>query len=400
MEQKYRPNDSRVEEDVDKLDLAFFLLRRNGKIIIGLILLVCFGLWIYNASITGRKPKSAGAWSKTLDEYLPVTNIDAEPTVKESTDSKERKKTVSEIKEENSNRILKVTQFLASATTEEKVDEALDLRESWMKVELPFAYILVWRRAKISRNLIEADVDDKTRLFAYTEYIESILTLDALNCQGGLSVPGIREAMLEVGTMFSEFPDDGIKSKASLAYVLEPAHDYIQTKDLDNLDQIAVRFEEHGSKIVLDPSNAIRFVKLLADLYARSNYSSKFKPAGLRIAKKMRESKDEEILETATRLKEQMFFAKMGLPSLVSRIEGGNLEARNNVQEFFESLAVNQSSRIEIYQIAIDVVAQYKNLGSKEDAAALAQWLQKINSENQVEENRLKIDKALVELLK
>lgn len=380
-------------EGEDRIDMAFFLLRRNGRIILGMVLIAAIGLWIYNASTSTRDPTSAGTWSKKLGQYLPATDIDSEPTSIEN-DGKDSE----EIKEETSNRILKVNQFLSSATVDEKLDETLDIRDIWMKNELPVAYILVWRRAKIARNLIESDVDDQTRIFAYNEYIESILTLDALNCQGKLGVPGIREALKEVATMFEDFPDNVIQSKASLAHVLEPAHDYLETKDLSHIERLWKPFEEHSDKVMLDPQSSVRLVKLIADLYARSNYSSSFREPGLRISKMMGQSTDPTILDAAEKLKEQIYFAEMELYSLAERIEGGNLEARNDVRQFFEGLDVNPSSRIEIYQIAIDVVAQYKELGLSDDATALTNWLNDINAKNSDEENRIKVAEAVTEL--
>ena len=106
-----------------------------------------------------RNPTSAGAWSKKFSSYLPTTNIDHEPTSVEETKAAA---SAAEIRE--SNRILTVDKFLDSATTEEKLDQSLALREAWDKNALPSAYTLVWRRAKIARNLIESDIDDKLSL--------------------------------------------------------------------------------------------------------------------------------------------------------------------------------------------------------------------------------------------
>ena len=302
------------EED-DRIDMAFFLLRRNGRIILAMVAIAAISGWIYYASSTERAPKSAGTWSKKLGQYLPATNIDSEPTlVADNEDAKVEE--VDEIKEEKSNRLLKINQFLANATLDEKLDETLDIRDIWMQNELPVAYILVWRRAKIARHLIESDVDDKTRVFAYNEYIESILTLDALNCQGRLGVPDIREALLEVGTMFNDFPNDVVQSKASLAYVLEPVHDYLRTKDLANIDRMGDAFEKHSNTVMLDPQSSVRLVTLIADMYARSNYSSAFREPGLRIAQTLLKSTDPTTLDAGQKLKEQMYFGDLELYTL------------------------------------------------------------------------------------
>lgn len=379
------------ERESDKVDLAFFLMRRNFRFVVGGVLLLGLGLWIYSAVTSPIKPKSTGAWSKTIGNYLPKADIDSEPTKADDSDAKE-------ISEQISIKRQRVTDFLANATIEEKIEESLDLRENWMNKELALAYILCWRRAKIARNLIELEVDDTTRNFAYNDYIESILTLDLLNSRGRLGVPGIRDALFEIGSMFGEYPDTVIKSKANVSHVLAPAHTYFETKDLAEIPKMADQFELHSEAILADTSTAIRLVNLISDMYSRTNYDSSLKASGIRIMEKMSLHQDKKVTQAAQTLREQLYFAKVELPTLIDRIQGNNLEARNDIQEFFEALDKNPSSRIQIYQIAINAIAKFKELGKTEDAQALGNWLAQINSRNTIVENREKIDKAIAAL--
>lgn len=366
---------------------------KYAKILIGVLLVAGISIWIYYASTSARAPTSAGTWSKKFSQYLPATNIDGDSEAPVDSGNS----SAAEIRE--SNRILDLNQFLAVATTEEKLDQTLEIRNAWSKNELPVAYMLVWRRAKIASNLIESDVDEKTRLYAYNEYIESILTLDSLNCQGNLEMPGIREALLEIGTMFKDFPDEVIRSKASLVHVLGPAHDFLATSDLSHVKLLRKKFDEHAETILIDSKSALLFVQLLADMYAKSNYATGFRESGLAIAEKMKNSENPAVVDAGQLLKEQIFFAKIDLKSLVIRIEGGNLDTRNDVREFFQALAENPSSRIEIYQVAVDVVAQYKKLGESSEAKSLATWLGQVNEKNSVEKNRTEIAKMVAKLL-
>jgi len=382
------PRVKRPSERVSKLDVMLFVLRRNLRIIIGLILIIAIGSWIYYASINPRKPKTVGSWSNTI---LPIADIDSPPTRPgEFIDPL--------IDSEPEVRSMKLEHFLSSATIDELIEDALDLRLQWQNNEMPVAYILVQRRAKIARRLLEMEIDETQRTFAYNEYIESVATLDGLNCEGKMGAPGIRDALKEIAEKFSDYPDPVIGSKASLAFLLEHAHDYLKTNDTQKMLAFSDQFKIHADKILRDPVTTFQLIKLVVEISKKSNFHDDLKQCGIEMLDRLEQSTDSEILKIAGEFREQVYFAKMELGSLADRLQSDTDLARNDVQEFFESLETNPNSRVEIYQIAVDSILEYKRLNMTADATALTNWLEQINSQNENETAKEKITKAVAAL--
>jgi len=401
-----------------RLELILFFAGRHWRAIVGLLIFTSVVGLIYYTSVTPIKPKTRGAWSKVI----PTAKIDGKPKMDSGNEA--QKTTIGETQRvieptstatgETTNdgaekpnpptdvqaTSLKLEEFLARGTKEQFIENILTMRRDWAKNKFPVAFLIVQRRARIARRLIEMDVTDDELLFAYNEYIEAIVTLDGLNCEGKMEVPGIRDAFLEVGEKFSSNPDPVIAAKASIIYVLAPAHNYFLDKNPANLSEFADQFDIHANKIMGNPQTTIRLVKMLDDLYHRSNFLPSVQACSKRVLKHLEASSDEKILKLGRELRESIYFSKVDLPSIVDRIEGGNAEARSAVQEFYENLAANPNCRLEIYRVAVDVVAEYKRLEANSDAEALANWLTTILAQNRNKEVREEIDTLLVELMK
>ncbi len=373
-----------------KFQFTGLLSQENLRYLMGLLLIIGIGGWIYYATVNPRKPKSAGTWAKTI---LPTADIDSPPT-------RQFENAETQAKEEPKNGSKKLEYFLAQATVDELIDEALDLRGTWTNNAIPIAYVIVLRRAKIARRLLNLEIDEKQRTFAYNEYIESITTLDGLNCEGKMGAPGIRGALIEIGDKFSDYSNPVISSKASLAFPLRHLHDYLESRDNQSLLAFDDAFSKHADAIMLDPVTTQLLIKLIFEIYVKSNFNESLKQCGIKVLHRLEQSEDAEIAKIATILREQIYFAKVELTSLVDRLQSDHENSREDVQDLFKSLEVNPNSRLEIYQIAVNTIVEYKRLNRMTDATKLTDWLEKINSKNEVEISKEKITRAILTLRK
>lgn len=407
-------------EHSDSWDRTVFIFRRYSRQLLGLLLMcIVGGIIYYVAVINPKEPTTGSRWSanqkKTSPDDSPLESqgspypsdsqdapsqdnpqID-EPNL-DSTDASSST-TPSQTKTVGQSRDT-IDKYLSESSSSELVEEILNLRNQ-KSPSLPVNFVTVQRRAKIGKYLITLDeATPEQKVFATNDYIESIILLDAINQNAGLNADHVREELIAIGEDFSDHADDLIGSKASLAYVLVPIHDFSGNKqDPTVLQKTADQFDIHADKIIRNPDTMARFAKLIVDIYRESDYSDQHRNVAMQIMKRIEKENNPKIQTIVSLLREQIYFAKSELGSLVDRIEGGNELARGDVQALFEGLDANPTSRTEIYKVATNVIAEYARLGREEDAGALTTWLISINEKN-TSDNQAQISKAIAQFEK
>ena len=370
---------------------TLYVLKRNQRQLIGFLLLLAVGGIILYVATKPKEPKTAGTWKSKLVGSPGETSTGTDTDADTESDNPTSGSTTTEpynSAEKN------FEQFMATASNSELIEIVLNLR-SQNSASLPINFVNIQRRAKVGRHLLTKDLSESQKRFAIIDYVESVIQLDALNKSGDLDADHVRDHLIEVRDKYSEHPDDAIGAKASLVYILVPIHDYLQNKDESKLKTVADLFDLHAEKIFRHKETTGRFAKLIIDLFSESDFSPAHAELAKRLVRRMEKEEDPEVQTMAKLVREQIYFAKSELGSLVERIEGGNSIARDDVQRLFEGLDANPSSRIEIYAVAANVIAEYDRLGQNEDAEALAKWLTSINKKNEEEKIREAVDKAI-----
>lgn len=370
---------------------TIFMFRRNRRQLIGFLLLLVVGGIVWYVATKPKEPKTAGTWKSKLGgapgETSTGTNTDADTDTDNSTSGS----TTTQAQNPAEGNF---EEFIKTASNTKLIEILLNLR-SHSSHSLPINFVNIQRRTKVGRHLLTKDLSESQKRFAIIDYVESVIQLDALNKSGDLDADYVRDQLIEVRDKYSDHPDDDIGAKASLVYILVPIHDYFQSKDESELATVADLFDLHAEKIFRHNDTTGRFAKLIVDLFSQSDFSPAHAELARRLMQRMEKEEDPEVQKMAKLVREQIYFAKSELDSLVERIEGGNSIARDDVQRLFEGLDANPSSRVEIYVVATNVIAEYDRLGQNEDAEALAKWLTSINERNEEEKIREAVDKAI-----
>ena len=279
------------------------------------------------------------------------------------------------------------------------VEELLRLRTLKTKSP-PVNFVNLQRRIKIADRLLEMEISDSQHLFAANALVEAVIRLDAINLTANINAEGVREDLIKVREKYYKHENTALAAKAALGFPLAPLHDYLVSNDKSELEIVADQFDMHGDEILRHPQASSRFVELIVGIYKGSNHLEEHRQLASRVLERLKKSEDPEVKHIAMLLREQIFFSESEIQSLVERIEGGNVVARENVQNLFEGLEANPNSRLEIYEIAGKVIAEYVRLGQIDDADALAKWLNTINQKNESKENREAVSGALTKYKK
>lgn len=385
-------------EHSDSWDRTMFMLRRNQRNLVGLLLLCVVGGIIYYVATKPKEPKSAGAWRSSNSSSgngsstgMSDTGLNGNSDLGTGSLSSS-----TQPRDSNVDKPETLEDFLTTASATDLVEELLRLR-SQNTGSLPVNFVTIQRRSKIAKHLSEMEVPEDQKLFAINDYIEAVVQLDAINQTGGLNAEHVRDELIEIRDRFSGHQDDRIGAKSSLVYVLVPIHNFYANKDESELAKASDLFDLHADKIIRHPDTTARLAKLSVDLYVESDYADGHRTFASRLMTRMEKAENFKVKEIARLLREQIYFAKSELGTLVERIEGGNSIARDDVQSLFEGLDTNPTSRLEIYKIATNVIAEYTRLGHLEDAEALTNWLITINQRNAPKENRDTVNQAITQ---
>jgi len=359
-------------------------LRRNRRRLIGFLLLCVVGGIIFYVATKPKEPKTAGRWRSKLRGSATQTSGSETDTATTQVIAKAPET---------------FDGFMETASPSQLIEMLLNLRNQKTD-STPLRFVNVQRRTDIGRLLLTKKLTESQKRFALVDYIEAVIQLDAINTSGNLKADHIREHLIEIRDKYSDHPDDNVGAKASLAYILVPIHDFFEDEDESELKKVADLFDTHAEKIFRHEDTTRRLAKLIIDIFSKSDFSPAHQELARRLMNRMEKEEDPEVLAMARSVREQIYFAESELASLVDRIEGGNSLARDDVQRLFEGLDTNPSSRVEIYKIATEVIAEYDRLGHKNDADALMKWLASINKKNESKEIRQAIANAITEFYK
>ena len=403
----------RTPERRSASNTSTFRFQRNQRQLIGFFLVLAVGGIIYYVATKPREPKSAGAWrpspAEGTDNYSdePIEfgrrpELSADSTSLEpegSTTTSEPDSSTASPRSPSSANGNALNSLLETGSAEELVQELLRLRDLPLSSSHKINSAVLRQRSKVAKRILEMNISDSQETFATNELIENALQLDSVNKLGKLGDFLARDELIKIRDKYYDHEIDAFGAKASLGFPLIPLHDYFESDDTSDLVAVADQFDLHADKIMRHPPTTRGFVELLLGLLEESGYAKHYRSLSIRIIARLEKSQDPKIDYIALALREQVYFSEVDLASLVDRIEGGNEMARSQVQSFFEALDENPTSRVSIYEIAIDVVEEYERLGRADDATALINWLVSINGKNKSEDRKKKVAELCNEFL-
>ncbi len=340
----------------------FGFLHFHRRIIIGAVLIGALAYWLlYGKDLVPRfQPK------RLASQLVPS---DSEP----STDSEQP---ADELTENTSSGSLDLGTGLNESKVEKLIDETVRLDASWPKETHSKASILVARKLKIARQLLELDsLTDLQRKFAEKSLIEAVSILDSLNVQGGLTLPNIREEMLREVEPYLDHDDADLQQIARLTMVCYPTYDFLTTPTEENLQLVEQRFNDYFSSLSESEFSQEKLCELVVRLQQVPELSEQTESFARRALEKFR-TLDSEFARALSRMLEQrILFGRLDLPTLVERMQRSDTTADRDIESLKRGLKSLPSADLAIYQIALDVVRALIELEQQDRAIELLEFL-------------------------
>jgi len=288
--------------------------------------------------------------------------------------------------------------LLQTGTVVELIEEIFVLGSNWAGKSDPVVFLTNQRRARLARRLMEIGTSDDQQIFALNEYIESTIVLDMVVCQGRMNAPEVRKSLQEIVSNYLSHDHLTIRSKANLAKLLIPLHDFGGAPQARFIEEFSVRIEQLADQVFED----ILCTKLLCSgalwLRRACDWDGTGLPCCVKLVGKMDEAKSSKIREMAVDFRERIFFQHLQPSELVARIDQEDNEVNGDIKEFFEGIEANPQVRFEYFQIAVSLIEKLKLIGKKVEYDSLLAWLGKISKNVSSREKKLEIESAIRKL--
>lgn len=398
----------------DYAELTFRFLWFYRRSIIGSGLVAALVVWGYLLATKPKvleRPPSATVVKKPAEEHRPSANLDFEiaaPSEPDPTpDADPAPDSVPELDPLNhadeapvTNAISKaplsrIEKLLASGTIDELIEESLRIHESWGNTQPSVGLVMCVERAKISRRLLEMNLNDSEQTFAVTSYIDSIGLIDSLNVLSKMEIVGTRAALLEIDEMYAGHPDPIVCAKANLILTLAPLNDFIATGDVARLKEFRKQFTERIELIAPDPLALTRLVDLIIGMRNKPGLPSERDKVIIESRNRLSELKSASSQRVANDFHQRLLFDQFELAGMANLVLQDDPVNRQQVQSFFLTLSQNPDSSLNIYQFAIDIISAHRRVGNVKDSDSLARWLEGIADGISKEADRKSVKDAI-----
>ena len=288
--------------------------------------------------------------------------------------------------------------LLETGTVDELVEEIFKLRGSWVGKNPSVIFLMNQRRSRVARRLMELEISDSQQVFALSQYIESIVVLDMVASQKRMNAPEVRTALEEIISQYVGHDHPTISSKANLARILIPLHDYAVEQREGLLEEFSTRLEENGDQVFEDPVTTGRLCSVALWLRRVCDWDGTGLPYCVKLIDKMDQSKDLKIRNASIGLRERVFFEHLEILQLVARIDQEDKKVNGDIKEFFQGIESNPDLRLEFYQVAVTVIEKFKSIEKKEEYNSLLAWLTRISTKIGSEDSKSEVESAIRKL--
>ena len=275
--------------------------------------------------------------------------------------------------------------LLVNGTVDELTQKIINLSDAWPGKEPSIVFLMNKRRAVLARHLLGMEADEYQKIFALSEYIESIVVLDQTACEKKYDSPEVRSALLEVIEKYLEHPIPVIRAKVSLAKLSIPLHDYSRDKNSEKLNNFVSLVDKFAPRVFEDKASTARLCGIVMQLRRLRDWDGGGIPYCAILLKKMEESEDPEIQNMTTNFRERAYFEHLEINDLVARMNQEDKQVVAAIDEYFRAIDINPSVRSEFFQVAVLIIYKHKQLEQKKEYSSLLQRLattaEKVSSE-------------------
>ena len=226
--------------------------------------------------------------------------------------------------------------------------------------------------------------------------IESLSQLDAINIQHDLRISGVRGQLMLLVTKQQQHPATSVSAKAHLAIFAAHAMDVIIAPTREELGALVNVYETHINGIMLGQNEPLVVAALLQKIVQSHQFDEAI-AMHRHLTNRMLSDGVFDLEKLDWSQKEQIVFGDLGLPTLVSRLDGISETAMQDADLFYQRLERFPDARKQILVVALAVIDKYLIIGQYEHAAGLLAVLQRIQPQTPDDELRAWFDESLSE---
>ncbi len=383
---------------MDFIKLVFGFLFFYRRVIYGALLLAALIYWLSHSKELIERFSGPTESTEQVDQQKSEPPDEDDQAIKRVKRSDPDPKRDVEKKSGRLDRSDEATPEKIVATPEKIVDEILAIDERWQSESTTVAYMLVAQKRRLSENLMQMELTQLQREVAKISYLESLSVLDSLNVQGRINDENIRPKMIEEAQAFLKDPDEDVRSLANLVLAVYPGYDFVMDPSDENLTAFEQSFDRHFDATVTKTVNARKLAEVIVQVGKIAEWEDRTEPLINVAMERFKTDTSEQGKETYLIFEEQLNFGILELDTLVERMAREDPTTEIQIAKFRSSLEKLPDSRVEIYQIAMDIIREYIRQEQKELAADMILQLKNdILPKVSDEEKKAKIQDAMEE---
>ena len=134
------------------------------------------------------------------------------------------------------------------------------------------------RRRRMILQLMEMELSELETSYALVAYIETISILDSYNAKFNLQLDGIREALKEIDTKYSNHPIPAVAAKANLAVMMIPGYEFADSKNPEKFREFQQNYEQRHLAVFQDLNSTERLGDIVLNVHLKGGLPELTRP--------------------------------------------------------------------------------------------------------------------------
>ncbi len=273
---------------------------------------------------------------------------------------------------------IRFRKFVSTADVDSLLRRSKILLQQIPRLNPTEAVMNITRRQQISERMRQMELTPSQQDELTVAELESLSQLDAINVQHRMELPNSRDQLFRLATSLLDHPTASVSSKAHLAIVAAYGIDVLIDPTQEELDVLVNAYHTHIENIMRGAGEPIIIAGLLQGIVVKHQLDEVIE---LRrdVANRALNHESPEVNQLGVALKERIIFGDLGLPSLISRMDGISDSTFDDIDNLYHRLENYPETRKPIYQIAVAVIGKHLLNEDFDHASRLVDWLQRIH---------------------
>ncbi len=256
------------------------------------------------------------------------------------------------------------------------------------------------RRRRMILQLMEMELSELETSYALVAYIETISILDSYNAKFKLQLDGIREALEEIDTKYSDHRIPAVAAKANLAVMMIPGYEFADSKDPERFREFQQNYEQRHLAIFQDLNSTERLGDIVLNVHLKGGLPELTRPLTRKLLDDMQQLQHPDSEAIRRRYAENLFFGNVGVNALLLQLTKQDAAADEQVREMFEAIKNEPNFSVQSYALAGSCLRILIQRGDvpREQVDQLMQVLRDSVPEIEDSEVRLRVEKMIEKL--